>query len=88
MGYTSTFSKRTLPTSRQDDTYYCGVIIWNTVEARIFSDAKWISGSKDAHRASYAVRLLEASDESDFLLVPVSHSFNSQYMYIKAVVCL
>lgn len=80
------FSYKLLPTAIQDDAHSCGVIVWNTIEARIFSDPLWISGLKDSHRASYALRLMEASEQSSFIPVPVSNSFNFEMLVYNTLI--
>ncbi len=75
LGYVK-FTCKTLRTALQDDAHSCGVIVWNTIETRIFSEAVWKSETKHVHRVSYAVKLLEASDEGFFTPIEVSHSFN------------
>ncbi len=87
MGHTKKFVLRTLPIALQDDTHSCGVIVWNSIEARIFSDAMWTPDSKHAHRVSYAIKLIEAADQSSFIPVQVSHLFNSHSMYVEHLVC-
>lgn len=68
LGYPE-FALRHFEHELQDDDYSCGVMVWNMVEHRLFSDTLWATETKQLLRASYAFRLLDLSNGNPLPLI-------------------
>lgn len=71
------FPLRRLKHGHQDDGYSCGVMVWNMVEHRLFSDALWTTETKHLLRVSYACRLLDLASGNIYSTIPESVSTRS-----------
>lgn len=72
IGYPKFASRRLKRGGNQNDNYSCGVMVWNMVEHRLFSDTLWTPETKHLLRVSYACRLLDLANGNSLALTDAS----------------